>query len=336
MWQQGASYYLAVRLYNQARIYDVSCIATGSCALGQPLWQQTMANSVIPRVTFSRSGSTPMLYWATQLSCSNSTTGESLQDVSNPAAPRALVEPGYWRYYHWDTATGFNYIAPYEGKFLDDHFYRAAFSVLDVHRWGAAAAAAAERHQRFGVTQPGLGLPAGHVHRERTSPAARAPPIAGRCVTPSAMLWSRATPRSTSTPSQWITTGATPGTYRGSVVLNNAVGQSPPVQSGIVTVNGLTPLARSRHLRADQGRRQLGRGDVQRRRLRRHRVELGLRRQRRRVRPLVEQPDHRTRARHTSTPAPAPRRCGCRCATAPQARSPAPASSSTCRWSIRW
>ncbi len=243
MWQQGSNYYLAVRTFNQARIYDVSCIGTGSCALGQPIWSMTMPGSTLARVSFSRSGAIPMLYWATGMSCGNGTTGEILQEVTNPAAPRTIGNPSYWQYYHWDTNTGFNYFAPFEGRFLNDYFYRAAFSVLDVHRWNSGA--------------PPPPATIGSISAS-PNPASVCQPITftannvtnGSGATYNWQVLTAADAPVTSTtsginlnPFAWNTTGATPGTYKGKLVINNAGGSSAPAFSALVTVNGLTPLA---------------------------------------------------------------------------------------------
>jgi hypothetical protein len=135
MWHESGSYYLAVRTESDGRIYDVSCIAGGPCAAGDPIWMAAMTSGTNARVSVSRSDGTPLLYWSRALPCNNGTTGELLFDVTDPSSPRALVSPEYFRFYHWDTDTGFNYFAPMEGRFLGTRFYRAAWSVLDAHRW---------------------------------------------------------------------------------------------------------------------------------------------------------------------------------------------------------
>ena len=48
MWQEGASYYLAVRTQTDGAIYNVSCIANGSCSLpAARSGRQAMTNSTI-------------------------------------------------------------------------------------------------------------------------------------------------------------------------------------------------------------------------------------------------------------------------------------------------
>ena len=137
MWQEGGGYYIAVRTQNAGAIYNVSCIANGACTPAQsPIWSSAMAGSTIPSVTFSRSNGKPILYWARALFCGGSTSNrELLQDVSNPGNPQSLASQSYFDHYYWDTSTGFNFFAPMEGRFSGDHFYRAGYSLLDVHVW---------------------------------------------------------------------------------------------------------------------------------------------------------------------------------------------------------
>ena len=75
-------------------------------------------------------GSTSVRGWATQR--------EWLFDVSEPDALRDVTPQqsifGYWGWYYQDSATGFTRVAPRVGVVRGDHFYRGAWSVLDVHR----------------------------------------------------------------------------------------------------------------------------------------------------------------------------------------------------------
>ncbi len=145
MWQQGSSYYLAARTFSQARIYNVSCITSGSCALGAALWTGSMPNTTSSLVTFSRSGSIPFLYFGDAADCQIGNQNEWLYDVSSPAAPRDITPPGtvtiggrtvsYWGwYYRRNGVFGYNRVAPRMGKFQGDYFYRAAHSIFDIHR----------------------------------------------------------------------------------------------------------------------------------------------------------------------------------------------------------
>ncbi len=146
MWQQGSSFYLALRTTDQARIYNVSCITGGSCSLGSPLWSQDMSPPGSSGfVTFSRSGSTPFVHFGTGDECLMGDQFEWLFDVSDPSSPRDISPQGtivnngesvsYWGwYYYGNEGHGFNHMAPRMGKFFGDYFFRAAVSVFDVHR----------------------------------------------------------------------------------------------------------------------------------------------------------------------------------------------------------
>ncbi|MCH9649119.1 MAG: PKD domain-containing protein [Deltaproteobacteria bacterium] len=146
MWQQGSSHFLALRTTNQARIYDVSCISSGSCNLGSPLWTQTINTGGNERtVTFSRSGSTPFIYYGSSQECLSGNQNEWLFDVSNPSSPNDISPQGttvingeavsYWGWYYWDNGVhGFNRTAPRMGKFSGDYFFRAGYAIFDVHR----------------------------------------------------------------------------------------------------------------------------------------------------------------------------------------------------------
>ncbi len=146
MWQQGSNYYLALRTFNQARIYNVSCITGGNCILGSPLWTQSMTTPGSDRfVTFSRSGSTPFVHYGTSQECLSGDQHEWLFDVSNPSSPHDISPQGtifdngepvsYWGwYYYGNDGHGFNHMAPRMGKFFGDYFFRAGVAIFDVHR----------------------------------------------------------------------------------------------------------------------------------------------------------------------------------------------------------
>ena len=146
LWRQGSSTFLALRsesfdaalgrVVNEARFYDVSCIASSCGGLGAPL-SRVELDSGTPSffVTFSRSGSTPFVHFGSDDRCRGGLQHEWLFDVSNPAAPRDVSPPGYWAWYYRGNPTGFNNLMPRRGKFFGEHFYRAALAILDVHRW---------------------------------------------------------------------------------------------------------------------------------------------------------------------------------------------------------
>ncbi len=145
LFQQGSSHYLAVRTLDQGRIYNVSCITGGSCGLGGALWSQAMPISSAGTVTFSQSNATPFLYFGREEDCQGGNQNEWLFDVTNPSSPNDISPQGtvvvngeavsYWGwYYRRNGVHGFNRVAPRMGKFYNDHFYRAAHSIFDIHR----------------------------------------------------------------------------------------------------------------------------------------------------------------------------------------------------------
>jgi len=137
MWKQGGSYYLALRTNTDARFYDVSCIVGGCGAgLGSPLASRQLDSGTANfYVTFSRSGATPFVYFGSDDRCQGGSQREWLFDVTNPASPRDVSPPNYWGWYYRANPTGFNNIMPRSGKFVGTYFYRAALSLLDIHKW---------------------------------------------------------------------------------------------------------------------------------------------------------------------------------------------------------
>ncbi|MCH9649115.1 MAG: hypothetical protein K0U98_12825 [Deltaproteobacteria bacterium] len=146
MWQDGSSYYLAIRTTSEARVYNVSCITGGTCNLGSPAWSQSNTVSGSERtVTFSRSNSTPFVYYGTSQECLSGNQNEWLLDVSNPSSPVDISPQGtvviggqavsYWGWYYWNNGVhGFNRTAPRMGKFSGEYFFRAGYSIFDVHK----------------------------------------------------------------------------------------------------------------------------------------------------------------------------------------------------------
>jgi hypothetical protein len=124
------------RTVNEARIYDVSCI-TGTCSgLGSPIFTQEL-DSGTPTyfVTFSRSFSTPFLYYGSDDKCRGGSQREWLFDVTNPASPHDITPPtGYWGWYYRGSPTGFNNVMPRRAKFNNEYLYRAGLSIFDIHR----------------------------------------------------------------------------------------------------------------------------------------------------------------------------------------------------------
>jgi hypothetical protein len=148
LWQQGSSLYLGVHTGGDVRIYDLSCGLTGSCSAVPLLWSTPVADfSGGHLLTFSRSGPTPFLYAGSDNYCAGGLQREWLWDVSNPRQPRE-VSPrplgsgssarSYWGWYYHGNQTGFNNLDPRAAVFDGPYLYRAALSVLDIHRWAPA------------------------------------------------------------------------------------------------------------------------------------------------------------------------------------------------------
>jgi len=135
LWKQGSLYYLALRSAASLSIYDVSCIASGCQALGDPVFSGPFnSNGTFQFVDFSRSDSVPFLYLGSDDRCSGGTQREWLLDVSNPASPVDISPFNYWGWYYRGGPTGFNYVTPRSGKFVGPVFYRAALSIFDFHQ----------------------------------------------------------------------------------------------------------------------------------------------------------------------------------------------------------
>lgn len=128
------------------RIYDLSCLPSDACAgLGAPLWTRSLPHLGDDYfVTASESGGIPYLYFGHFDTCSLETPEQSewLFDVHDPASPLDITPPtvsidgnpvGYWGWYYRASATGFNAVAPRVGRFAGDRFYRAAYSIFDIH-----------------------------------------------------------------------------------------------------------------------------------------------------------------------------------------------------------
>src|SRR6185295_4721742 len=147
-------------LPKETGIYNVSCI-TGTCSgVGAPLWHDDFnSGGQSEYLTFSRSGATPFLYLGGDWSCAGSDgqQREWLLDVSNPSQPFDVTPQGtltvsgiyngvtenktinYWSSYYRGSPTGFNLVAPRAGKFVGDYFYRAARSIMDIHKLASAS-----------------------------------------------------------------------------------------------------------------------------------------------------------------------------------------------------
>ncbi len=146
MWQEGQNFFVAANVGGSVKIYEVSCITGGSCSPTLLSSQPAEPNAPQMTVTFSRSGTTPFIYFGSTIECLSGFQHEWLFDVSTPRTPRDVTPPAtaviggqevsYWGWYYWDNGVhGFNHVAPRMGKFSGEYFYRAGHSIFDVHRW---------------------------------------------------------------------------------------------------------------------------------------------------------------------------------------------------------
>jgi PKD repeat protein len=147
LWRSGNSLYAATVAEtgipdSEMRIYDVSCIQSGFCSptlKGGPVAVPGGGTEPSRYITFSMGGGKPFLYVGGEEQAACVDQREYLFDVSNPAAPVDISPPGYWKWYYERCLDGgFNWVAPYRGKFNGDYFYRAAYSLLDVHKLAVA------------------------------------------------------------------------------------------------------------------------------------------------------------------------------------------------------
>ncbi|HEX5720024.1 MAG TPA: PKD domain-containing protein [Thermoanaerobaculia bacterium] len=159
MWEQGGQQYLATHVDGGAQIFDVtSCLANGCSSLGNPIWSGSWTTyGRAPQgadrlyVTFSRSGSKPMLYFGSNDQCNGGRQREFLFDASNASSPVEITPDGimdiagktidYWGWYYAgnNPATGFSRVMPMVAKFSGNVLYRAAQTVFDTHVWTNAA-----------------------------------------------------------------------------------------------------------------------------------------------------------------------------------------------------
>jgi PKD repeat protein len=148
LWKQGIKYYLGVTVYSrdakrfEMRIYDASCL-TGTCSgLGAPLSVRVVKGGSRDQfLTYSQDGATHYLYAGTDDGCNDGTPQrEFLFNVTDPANPDSLGSEGYWDWYYGanyngtTVLNGYSRVSPRQGKVWNGHFYRAAHTILDVHK----------------------------------------------------------------------------------------------------------------------------------------------------------------------------------------------------------
>lgn len=153
LWREGGAYYLAARLYESAKIFDVTTCLTEGCAgfRQNELWTKDLPFlASIQEATFSRSNGRPIIHFGMHTFGSGSHF-DYLYDVSDPSNPREIIprnpdgspksmtvdgfDIDYWSWYYYRNPTGFSHFAPKVAKFSGDYLYRAARTLFDVHRW---------------------------------------------------------------------------------------------------------------------------------------------------------------------------------------------------------
>ena len=159
IWEQSGQQYLATHVEGGAQIFNVtSCLANGCTSLGNPIWTgswstygRAPAGADRLFVTFSRSGSKPMLYFGSNDQCSGGRQREFVFDVSNASNPTEITPDGttdiggktidYWGWYYAgnNPSTGFSRVMPMVAKFNGNVLYRAAQTIFDTHVWTNAA-----------------------------------------------------------------------------------------------------------------------------------------------------------------------------------------------------
>lgn len=141
LWKSGSSYY-AARLDLAGKvlsIYNVSCIATGSCSgTPSPVWTGTIGTVALQHLTASVDGANAYIYIGGDDLGSCAAQREYVYDVTSPAAPVEITPKihadGYWGWYYMGCTTGFNLVGPRQGKVKGNKLYRAAMSILDSHK----------------------------------------------------------------------------------------------------------------------------------------------------------------------------------------------------------
>jgi PKD repeat protein len=240
LWRQGSSYFLATRIVNgsgtQARIYNVSCMASGSCStLGAPIWTATLPNGGAGLfVTHSETNGRHFVYFGDVDKCGSGLQHEWLYDVTNPGAPFDITPApgqvgdqltGYWGWYYRRNPTGFNSVMPRMGLFNGNYFYRAAFSIFDVHELTSGGPPTAAF--TYTPNPPYAGQPVSFTDTSTGAP------------TDWTWTFQGGTPGSSTQENPTGVTFATPGSKQVSLNVENAFGQDTETQ----TVNVLDPTA---------------------------------------------------------------------------------------------
>ncbi len=146
MWQDGAATYLAVAYGQETSIYSVPCAGQAGATCTPALVRKHATpgglaingvRTTTDSVRHSRDGDIHYLFVGSTNVPGGGPQREYLFNINDPANPveqTPQTHPGgYWGWYYKDNPTGFWNIAPYTGLVSGNHFYRAAFGLLDVH-----------------------------------------------------------------------------------------------------------------------------------------------------------------------------------------------------------
>lgn len=160
MWEQNGRQFLATQYVlprsggggQGGRIYDVTNCLNGNCGGLTPIWQKTWSVGAARHfTTYSKSGNKHYLYFGNEDKCSGGRQREWLFDVSavgSGGQPVDLTPPqtisvtnagetatvDYWSWYYASNPSGFSEVMPRMGKVYGDYFYRAAWTIFDIHK----------------------------------------------------------------------------------------------------------------------------------------------------------------------------------------------------------
>jgi PKD repeat protein len=143
LWKNGGSYFAAKLdlTGKQLSVYNVSCIATGTCS-GAPaaLWTGTIGSNAMQHLSASVDGANAYIYIGGDDLGSCAVQREYIYDVTTPSNPVEITPKdhpelgGYWGWYYMGCDTGFNLVGPRQGKVHANRLYRAAMTILDSHK----------------------------------------------------------------------------------------------------------------------------------------------------------------------------------------------------------
>ncbi len=243
LWRSGSNYYLAMRNDTEGKIYDVSCIATSCTGLGGPVWSQSMpSGSPEFYVTHSEATGRHYVYFGSDNKCGSGTPDpqrEFLIDATIPSQARDLTPPqtvniqlqaggtspvNYWTWYYRRSPSGFNQVMPRMGMFHNEYFYRAALSILDIHR-------------RTGGVVPVADFASSPTEVYPSTPVTFTDQSAGN---PTSWSWTFApdgSPASSNVRNPSGVTFATPGTKTITLTATNTVGPSTPRVKTITVID---------------------------------------------------------------------------------------------------